>query len=60
MDGFLDIHCKVIIPKECKAHIRRELERLGITTRTIYPGLDGITKSIRQKLTDGSIYSSKF
>lgn len=60
MDGCLDIHYRVIIPKECKAHIRRELERLGITTRTIYPGLDGITKSIRQKLTDGSIYSSKF
>lgn len=51
----LTVICKVIIPKDYKATIRRELERLGITTRTIYPGLDGIAKSIKQKLSDGSL-----
>lgn len=60
MHDAVGIHCKVIIPKECKVHIRRELERLGITPRTIYPGLDGITKSIKQKLSDGSTLSEKW
>lgn len=52
---------KVIIPFGCKQTIRRELEGLGITARTVYPGLDGISKSITQRLKDGSkLYPDEF
>jgi len=47
------LSCKVIIPSEKKVTIRRELAKLGITKKSIFPGLDSIAKSIKQKLVDG-------
>ena len=38
--------CKIIISKEEKMVIRHYLKKLGINHSTIYPGLDGISKSI--------------
>ncbi|MBB1434301.1 FRG domain-containing protein [Pseudoalteromonas sp. SG43-6] len=39
---------KVLIPKEAKPQLRHELNKLGINHRTIYPGLDGISKMLNE------------
>jgi hypothetical protein len=39
---------KVHIPKEAKPQLRHELNKLGINHRTIYPGLDGISKMLKE------------
>jgi hypothetical protein len=39
---------KVNIPKEAKPKIRHQLNKLGINHRTIYPGLDGISKMLKE------------
>jgi hypothetical protein len=39
---------KVMIPKEAKPQIRHQLNKLGINHRTIYPGLDGISKMLKE------------
>ena len=40
---------KLIIPKECKADILRELALLGITDSYIYPGLEQYAKELKKK-----------
>lgn len=40
---------KLIIPKECKADILRELALLGITDSYIYPGIEQYAKELRKK-----------
>lgn len=40
-----------IISAKHKKKIRMELNELGINHRTIYPGLDGVTKSIKSELS---------
>lgn len=42
---------KVSIPKENKQQLRHELNKLGINHRTIYPGLDGISKMLKEGFT---------
>ncbi len=37
---------KIIVPAACKPVFRAELNKLGINHRTIYPGLEGITKNL--------------
>lgn len=39
---------KVKIPKESKPLFRHQLNKLGINHRTIYPGLDGISKMLKE------------
>ncbi|HIF9328510.1 TPA: FRG domain-containing protein [Photobacterium damselae] len=39
---------KVLVPKESKPQLRHELNKLGINHRTIYPGLDGISKMLKE------------
>jgi len=39
---------KIEIPKEFKPNLRRELNKIGINHRTIYPGLDGISKMLKE------------
>lgn len=40
---------KLIIPKECKADILKELALLGITDSYIYPGLEQYAKELKKK-----------
>lgn len=40
---------KLIIPKECKADILRELALLGITDSYIYPGMEQYAKELKKK-----------
>jgi hypothetical protein len=42
----LTIKFEITIPKGDKANIRNELRKLGITHQSLFPGLDGIAKSI--------------
>lgn len=39
---------KLIVPDLCKHDMLRELELMGISERTVFPGLDGIGKYIEQ------------
>ncbi|SRR5690554_6153719 len=41
---------KFIVPADCKALVCQELHKLGITHRSMFPGLDGLAKSIRREL----------
>ena len=40
---------KLIIPKECKADILKELALLGITESYIYPGIEQYAKELKKK-----------
>lgn len=40
------IKYEIKIPKESKASIRKELRKLGVTHQSLFPGLDGVAKSI--------------
>jgi len=40
---------RIIIPAKLKNPIRKQLDMLGITHQTMYPGLDGISKTIRRR-----------
>ncbi|MCB2220603.1 MAG: FRG domain-containing protein [Bacteroidetes bacterium] len=40
---------RYIIPKELKKTFRRNLNNLGITYRTLFPDLDGLAKSLKDK-----------
>jgi hypothetical protein len=42
----LSIKFEILIPKGAKAILRQELRKLGITHQSLFPGLDGIAKSI--------------
>jgi len=45
-DGEINLKCKIIIPKDSKSAIRQQLRVLGITQKSLFPGLDGIAGSI--------------
>lgn len=40
------IHEEILIPKHSKTEIRKELRKLGLTHQSLFPGLDGVAKSI--------------
>jgi hypothetical protein len=42
----------LVIPKAAKRDIRRQLAVLGVTHRTVYPGLDGIARWVKSELSD--------
>jgi hypothetical protein len=44
---------EVLIPASARRRLRSELVALGLTHRTIFPGLDGVTRSIRQEYGEG-------
>lgn len=52
-DGILG---KIIISYESKRHIIEQLNLLGINEKSIYPGLDGIGKYIKNKYSSNSLY----
>lgn len=41
--------CKITIPAYSKQKIMRELEKIGVTAKTLFPGLDGVGKYIERK-----------
>lgn len=41
----------LVIPANRKMQFRRELATLGVTHRTIYPGLDGVAKWVKSELS---------
>lgn len=43
------IQKRLIIPKECKVDILRELALLGITDSYIYPGMEQYAKELKEK-----------
>jgi hypothetical protein len=40
----------VLIPKSAKPSLRKELTKLGVTHQSMFPGLDGISKTIQRSL----------
>ena len=51
---------KIILPAECKLEIRDKLDYINISERTIYPGLDGISKWITRRYSAlGPLYAGK-
>ncbi len=43
---------KLVIPKEIKSHMLRELNQLGVSFRTLFPDLTGLSDYISWKLRD--------
>src|SRR5690606_10326303 len=41
---------KFIVPVDYKKDVRLELQKLGVTHRSMFPGLDGLAKSIRREM----------
>lgn len=41
---------EIIIPKQWKPKLRKDLTKMGITHQTMFPGLDGIATTIRRSL----------
>jgi hypothetical protein len=50
--GEMEFLYQVLIPKEAKRDLRRQLAVLGITHRTVYPGLDGVAKWVKSSLSN--------
>lgn len=51
----LDFLHKVTVPGGCKRQLRKQLAVLGVTHRTVYPGLEGTTRWIKSELSDFKI-----
>jgi hypothetical protein len=47
MEGVEELLCKIVIDKNLKTDIKRQLYEIGITYSTIYPDLDYICKDIK-------------
>jgi hypothetical protein len=43
---------KFTVPSSCKRKLRKQLAVLGITHRTVYPGLEGTTRWIKSELSE--------
>jgi len=46
MDSDVLIRDQIVIPKKEKKNIRKQLRKLGITHRSLFPDLDGVAKAI--------------
>jgi FRG domain len=44
---------EIVIPANARLRMRTELVQLGLTHRTMFPGLDGVARSIRQDYGEG-------
>ena len=42
--------CKVVIPHEAKAELRKQIAALGVDARTVFPGLKGIGRQIGEEV----------
>lgn len=45
--GDIDVLVSALVPFPCKRRIRIELSKLGITHRTLFPGLDGLARWLK-------------
>lgn len=43
---------RFLVPSSCKKSLRKQLSVLGVTHRTVYPGLEGTTRWIKSELSD--------
>lgn len=43
---------KFAVPSSCKQELRKQLAVLGVTHRTVYPGLEGTTRWIKSELSE--------
>lgn len=50
--GELEFLFHVNVPKEKKREIRRQLAVLGITHQTVYPGLEGVARWVKSRLSN--------
>lgn len=44
-----DFWYRLIVPSDCKQHILRELDTVGINEKALFPGLDGVGRYIEKK-----------
>jgi hypothetical protein len=47
---------KIIIPREIHSKIRGQLEKMGLTEESLFPGLDGLSRAITQSYILGNGY----
>ncbi|MGS0998253.1 FRG domain-containing protein [Rhodanobacter sp. FW102-FHT14D06] len=50
--GALDFLHEIIIPSGAKRDLRKQLSVLGVTHRSVYPGLEGTTRWIKSELSN--------
>lgn len=51
----LDFLHTIVIPASAKRDLRKQLSVLGISHRSVYPGLEGTTRWIKSELSDFSV-----
>lgn len=44
-----DNHFKILIPKEAKETIVKQLDDMGINSSTIYPDVEGLSRYLKEK-----------
>ncbi len=54
----IEIYGKLIIPKELKLEFLRKLRSMNITARALFPGVDGLGRSVAELVRLGSAYES--
>ena len=54
----LEIYGKIIIPKELKFEFLRRLRSMNITPRALFPGVDGLGRSVAELVRLGAAYES--
>jgi hypothetical protein len=50
--GDLEFLFQAVVPKDQKRELRRQLANLGVTHQTVYPGLDGVAKWVKSRLSN--------
>ncbi len=50
--GELEFLFRVLVPKRSKRELRRQLATLGVGHHTVYPGLDGVAKWVKSRLSN--------
>ena len=51
----LDFLHKIVIPAETKRKLRKQLSVLGVTHRSVFPGLEGTTRWIKSDVSNFAV-----